>query len=147
MVTATTRGSAWGVMKETDHRPRGRKPLPSTSCRRLAYGTPLVGRRVEPPTCVVLLSGQATEVRDPLGPPESGVLPADSALHTASGVTGSRYSSTPNFSSASQTALATAAPHGMVPTSPAPRRPSGVTGDGTAVWSRSTGGMSHTVGA
>ena len=51
------------------------------------------------------------------------------AFHTASAVMGSRSISTSNGASASQSALATAAAGGMVPLSPMPRMPNGVTGE------------------
>ena len=54
--------------------------------------------------------------------------------------------STSNGASASQSALATAAPGGIVPLSPMPRIPIGVTGEGSSVWSSSIFGRSAVVG-
>src|SRR5437763_5206151 len=63
--------------------------------------------------------------------------------HTREGESGSTVASTP---SASDTALATAAPTLMVLPSPSPLAPRGVSGEGVSRWAMVTGGISAAVG-
>jgi hypothetical protein len=84
----------------------------------------LVGEHQASPPSSASLSGRS---------PPSAVAPLSTACHTRSGVIGISTWSTPNGSSASETAFAMACGAAMVPASPTPLTPSGLTGLGVTV--------------
>src|SRR5262249_15321296 len=87
------------------------------------------------------------EAREPLRSPCHGAHARGLRLTSVSGRMGSVVISTPSGFTASATALAMAAGAPMVPPSPMPLCPPGVSGDGVSRWPRVNDGRSPAVGS